>query len=131
MQKVRLDKWLWSVRIFKTRSIASEACKSGKVAINNKKLKPSYHVSIGDILSVKKGGFNLTFKVNNLISKRVSAILAAPCYDNLTPLEELNKYKNWYIGKANSEMRERGSGRPTKRERRSIESFKDIFLEEE
>ncbi|NNF33177.1 MAG: RNA-binding S4 domain-containing protein [Saprospiraceae bacterium] len=131
MQKVRLDKWLWSVRIFKTRSKASEACKSGKVATDAKKLKPSYHVSVGDVLNVKKGGFNLTFKVNALISKRVSATLAAPCYDNLTPVEELNKYQDWYIGKANSEIRERGTGRPTKRERRSIETFKEIYFEEE
>ena len=131
MQKVRLDKWLWSVRIFKTRSIASEACRSGKVSINGKKLKPSYHVSPGEILDVKKGGYNLQFKINTLISKRVSATLAAPCYDNLTPPEEMSKYSDWFIGKANSEIREKGTGRPTKRERRDIESYKDFQFDDE
>ncbi len=131
MQKVRLDKWLWSVRIFKTRSISAEACRSGKVAIDGKKLKPSYNVSVDDILQVKKGGFNLVIKIKEIISKRVSATLAAPCYDNLTPPEEMLKFQDWYIGKRGAEVREKGAGRPTKRERRNIETFKDIFFEEE
>ena len=127
-KKVRIDKWLWSVRIFKSRSIATDACKSGKVKIGEKSVKPSYLVSVGDLLHVRKEGFNLQFKVVSLLEKRVSAVLAAPCYENLTPDDELNKYKDWYVGKGKPEIRERGSGRPTKKERRTMEDFKvDYF----
>ena len=124
-KKVRIDKWLWSVRIYKSRSQATDACKSGKVKISDTALKPSYMIAIGDVIGVRKNGFNLTYKVVDLIEKRVSAKLAEPCYENLTPAEELNKYKDWFIGKAAPEQRERGSGRPTKRERRELDDFKD------
>ena len=78
---------------------------------------------------VKKGGFNLEFLVKKLIEKRVGAALAQECYDNLTPQEELDKYKDWFIGKAGSEQRERGAGRPTKRERREIDEYKEAWFE--
>lgn len=123
--KVRIDKWLWSVRIFKSRTMATDACKAGRVKINESNLKPSYLVTIGEIVNVRKEGFDLTYKVVDLISKRVSATLAEPCYENLTPEEELNKYKSWYIGKGRPEIREKGAGRPTKRERRDISKHKD------
>lgn len=125
MEKVRIDQWLWSVRIFKSRSLATKACKSGKVSIADSNAKPSQMVRKGDTVKVKKDGFNLTFEIVELIRKRVSAALAAPCYKNLTPEEELNKYKDWYVGKAQSEMRDKGSGRPTKRERREINEYKE------
>ncbi|MCP3931865.1 MAG: RNA-binding S4 domain-containing protein [Bacteroidetes bacterium] len=124
MKKVRVDKWLWSVRIFKSRTIASDACRSGKVKIVDSTLKPSYLLQRNDIIKVRKEGFNLTYKVIDLIDKRVSATLAAPCYENLTPEEELNKYKDWFVGKGSSEIRGKGSGRPTKKERRDIEDYK-------
>lgn len=124
MEKVRIDKWLWSVRIFKSRTISSDACRSNKVKINGEVVKPSASVVRGDLLEVKKNGFNLTFKVVDLIAKRVSATLAQPCYEDLTPPEELAKYESWYIGKAQAEKREKGAGRPTKRERREIDKFK-------
>ena len=124
LKKVRIDKWLWSVRIFKSRSMATDACKSGKVKIDDKPIKASYMVQREEILQVKKNGFDLTFKVVDLIEKRVSAVLAQPCYEELTPEEELNKYKNWYVGKGRPEMREKGAGRPTKKERREIDRFK-------
>ena len=128
MKKVRIDKWLWSVRIFKTRTKASDACKSGKVKIGDTPVKPSFLISGGEILEVRKDGFNLTFKVLQLIDRRVSATLAEPCYENLTPADELNKYKDWYIGKAAPERREKGAGRPTKRERRELDNFKGGFF---
>lgn len=133
MEKVRVDKWLWSVRIFKSRSMATDACKSGKVKIDEQNIKPSYMLKQGEVLHVRKNGFDLTFLVKELLSKRVSAVLAAPCYEDQTPADELNKYKDWFVGKAASERRERGAGRPTKRERREIEDYKDIqyFLEED
>ncbi len=124
LKKVRVDKWLWSVRIFKSRTIASDACRSGKVKIVDSTLKPSYLLQRNDIIKVRKEGFNLTYKVIDLIDKRVSATLAAPCYENLTPEEELNKYKDWFVGKGSSEIRGKGSGRPTKKERRDIEDYK-------
>ena len=124
-KKVRVDKWLWSVRIFKSRSMATDACKSGKVKIEGKNLKPSYLVQREEILEVKKNGFNLVYKVIDLLEKRVSATLAEPCYENLTPEEELNKYNDWYIGKTSPERREKGAGRPTKKERRVLDDFKD------
>ena len=129
MEKVRIDKWLWSVRIFKSRTMASDACKSGKVQIGESNVKPSEGVSVGKIVHVKKGGFDLTFLVKALIEKRVGAPIAVTCYDNLTPEEEMNKYKNWFIGKSGAEVRERGAGRPTKRERREIDEFKGEWFD--
>ena len=125
LKKVRVDKWLWSVRIFKSRSMATDACKSGKVKLEDKNLKPSFLLHRGEILHVKKNGFNMVYKVVDLLEKRVSATLAEPCYENLTPQEELNKYNDWYIGKAKAEVRKKGAGRPTKKERRLIDRFKD------
>ena len=124
IKKVRVDKWLWSVRIFKSRSIATNACKTGKVKIDGVNLKPSYLLQRGVTLEVRKEGFNLVFKVIDLLEKRVSATLAEPCYKNITPEDELNKYKDWYIGKAAPERREKGAGRPTKKERRILDDFK-------
>jgi len=129
--KVRVDKWLWSVRIFKSRSKATAACKSGRVKLGETTLKPSSILKPNDVLDLRKDGFFLSYKVIKLISKRVSATLAEPCYENLTPEEELNKFKNWFIGKAPAERRAQGAGRPTKRERREIDVFKDeIYLDE-
>lgn len=95
------------------------------------KLKASSLISTGDRICIFKGGYHLEFRINKIISKRVSATLAQPCYDNLTPVEELNKFKNWFIGKASPERRLPGTGRPTKKERRELEHFKDeIFLDD-
>jgi len=125
LKKVRIDKWLWSVRIFKSRSMATDACKSGKIKIGENNVKPSYLLQREEMVFVKKNGFNLSFKVIDLLDKRVSAILAQPCYEDLTPPEELNKYKDWFVGKGRPEVREKGTGRPTKRDRRDIDKFKD------
>ena len=131
LKKIRIDKWLWSVRVFKSRSMATEACKSSKVKINGVNIKPSYSLVRGEILEVKKNGFNFRFKVLSLIEKRVSAVLAAPCFEDMTELSELNKYKDWYIGKAGTEMRQRGEGRPTKKERRDIDEYKEMYLDDD
>jgi len=128
MNKVRIDKWLWSIRIFKSRTISTTAVKAGKVKLGDVTLKPSSGVEVGQIVSVKKNGFNFQFEVLKLIEKRVSATLAAECYENRTPEEEMHKYENWYIGKAQPERRERGAGRPTKKERREIEDFKEEYF---
>jgi ribosome-associated heat shock protein Hsp15 len=75
-------------------------------------------------VQIRKDGFIRTFKVTDLIERRVSAPLAQACYEELTPESELRKYKDWFIGKARPEIRERGAGRPTKKERRSLDTFK-------
>ncbi|MBK9256902.1 MAG: RNA-binding S4 domain-containing protein [Saprospiraceae bacterium] len=131
LNKVRIDKWLWSVRLFKSRSMATDACKAGKVKVKEQNAKPSLLLVRGDILEVKKNGFNLSFRVIDLLEKRVSATLAAPCFEDITPQEELNKYKDWYVGKSGIEYRERGEGRPTKKERREIDDFKMMYLDDE
>lgn len=123
-KKVRVDKWLWSVRIFKSRTLATTACKSSKVKINEVAVKPSFQLEGGEILHVRKNGFDLQFKVDKLIEKRVGAPIAVECYTDLTPAEELNKYQDWFVGKAAPEKREKGAGRPTKKERRTIDRYK-------
>ena len=125
LKKVRIDKWLWSVRIFKSRTMATDACKGGKVKIGDVTVKPAYLLEREEIVQVHKGGFHLQYKVVNLIQKRVSAPLAQACYENLTSEEELNKYQDWYMGKSAPERRAKGAGRPTKRERRTIDRFKN------
>jgi ribosome-associated heat shock protein Hsp15 len=123
-KKGRIDKWLWSVRIFKSRTQANSACKAGKVKLEGEKVKPAQSIEVGEVLEVKKNGFDYIFKVEKIIQKRVGAPIAQECYKNLTPEDELNKYKDWYIGKGQSERREKGAGRPTKKERRELEAFK-------
>ena len=131
LNKARLDKWLWAVRLFKSRTMATDACKAGKIKLNGHSLKPSYLIIVGETIEVKKNGFNLIFKVNQLLEKRVSAVLAAPCFDDLTPADELNKYRDWFTGKAGAEFRDRGEGRPTKKDRREIDEFKDMYFDED
>ena len=122
---MRIDKWVWAVRIYKSRTIAADACKSGKIRLNGNVAKPSALVTESDKIEVKKNGFNLEFKVIRLLKSRVGAAIAVECYENITPEEEMNKYKNWFMGKAQPELRDRGTGRPTKKERREIDDFKE------
>lgn len=129
MEKVRIDKWLWAVRIFKSRTLAGDIVRSGKVRINDSVVKPSTSVVVGDRVTVQKNGFNLEYEVLKLLKKRVGAPIAVTCYTDHTPQEELNKYKDWFVGKAGTEFREKGTGRPTKRERRTIERFKTDGLD--
>ena len=129
MEKIRIDKWLWTIRIFKSRTMSTDACKASRVKLNGNNAKASALVAVGDQVEVKKGGFTFTFKVNQILKSRVSATLAAPAYTDLTPIEEINKYKEWFVGKANPEHRDRGTGRPTKKERREIEDYKENLFD--
>ncbi len=129
--KTRIDKYLWAIRIFKSRTIATEACREGKVKMHGEPVKSSTMVAVGDVIDVAKEGFRMKYKVVQLIEKRVSPVLAKACYEDLTLPEELNKYKTWFIGKGAPERRERGAGRPTKKERREIEDFKEFDEEAE
>ncbi len=125
MKKVRLDKWLWSVRLYKTRSKATEACRNGRIRIKDEVVKASYPLSENEIIEIRKNGFRFRYKVVKLIEKRVGAPIATSCYENLTPEEELKKYESWFTaGYIALERRDKGSGRPTKKERREIERFK-------
>ncbi len=128
MSKVRIDKWLWSVRIFKSRTLATDACKGGKVKIGSTSVKPSYQIAEGDIVLVKKDGFTFQFRAISLIEKRVGAPIATTCYEDVTPAEERNNYLSWFQNASpTNEKREKGIGRPTKRDRRDMDSFKDGY----
>ncbi len=128
MSKVRVDKWLWSVRIFKSRTIATDACKGGKIKVGEVSVKPSYQVGEGEVVTVRKEGFNFQFKVLSLIEKRVGAPIAATCYEDVTTVEERNKYTAWFQNATTAaEKRDRGTGRPTKKERRELDTFKDVY----
>ena len=128
---MRIDKWLWTVRMFKSRTIASDAVKGGRVKINGAPVKASYNIERGEVIELKKNGFYFQFKVVELLKNRVAAPIAITCYENLTPPEELNKYNEWFVGKRGSEMRDRGTGRPTKKDRREIDGFKDDWFDVE
>ena len=120
---VRVDKWIWAVRIFKSRSQATEACKSGKVSMDGLALKPSRTVEVGDMVEVTKDQINMTLEVLELLEKRVGAKLVSKYMKDHTPDDEYNKID---ILKSKSfEFRNKGMGRPTKKERREINIFKD------
>jgi ribosome-associated heat shock protein Hsp15 len=116
---VRIDKWLWAVRIYKTRSLATDACRGGKVIISEVEVKPSREVKTGDIITVKTGPIKKTLKVLDLLENRVSAKLVAQFMEDLTPAEEYKKLEMTRDSRFVS--RDRGAGRPTKRERRDID----------
>jgi len=122
MGEVRLDKYLWSVRLYKTRSKATEACKSGRITIQGKIPKPSANIKSGDIIHIKKDYVNMIIKVVQVLEKRVGAKLVDQYMEDLTPEDEYNKRE---IAKNTAyEYRDRGLGRPTKKERREIDDFK-------
>jgi ribosome-associated heat shock protein Hsp15 len=120
---VRIDKYLWSVRIFKTRSIASEECRKGRILINNTQVKPSRIILKDEIIVVKKPPVIFTYRIIEPIDNRISAKLVELYAEDLTPLEEKAKMDIRQSG-ANV-YREKGSGRPTKRERRLIDKLND------
>lgn len=126
-QGIRIDKWLWAVRIFKTRSLASDACRSGKVKIVDQVVKPSREVKTGDTISISLAPMIKTIKVIAPIGNRVSAKLVPGFMEDLTPESEYQKLKR--LNDTGFEFRERGAGRPTKRERREIEFLK-LYLDE-
>jgi ribosome-associated heat shock protein Hsp15 len=125
MNEVRIDKWMWAVRIFKTRTVASDACKKGRVLIDNVSAKPSRMIRTGDVIQVRKPPVTFSFKVLALSDKRMGAKLVPQFMENVTPPEqyeilELNKISGFVD-------RQRGTGRPTKKERRNLEQFTDTF----
>ncbi|MFA5650174.1 MAG: S4 domain-containing protein [Proteiniphilum sp.] len=125
MNEVRVDKWLWAVRVFKTRTIASDACKKGRVMIDRVAVKPSRNVRVGEVVEVRKPPITFSFKVLELADKRMGAKMVPQYMENVTPpdqyeLLELNKISGFVD-------RQRGTGRPTKKERRDMEQFTGEF----
>jgi ribosome-associated heat shock protein Hsp15 len=121
METVRIDKFLWSVRIYKTRTIAAEECEKHRVLINGAEVKPSRHVRAGDKLTVKKLPVMYTYEIIQLIDKRQSASLVKNYIVDTTPQHELDKAEMARM--TASLQRDRGAGRPTKKERRDIEKM--------
>ncbi|MDL2231489.1 RNA-binding S4 domain-containing protein [Porphyromonadaceae bacterium OttesenSCG-928-L07] len=127
MDKVRIDKWLWAVRIFKTRSIAAEECNKGHVSVGDQKVKPSREIRVGDVVKVRMAPIERSYKVKQLSEKRMSASLAVDFVEDITPPEMydlLNAAKAFGF-----ERRDRGIGRPTKRDRRMIDKLKSDDLD--
>lgn len=121
MNEARIDKWLWAARIFKTRTIAADACKNGRVAVNGVNVKPSRMLKMGETVSVRKPPVTYSFKVLKTIEQRVGAKLLPEIYENVTTPEqyellEMNRISG-FVDRA------RGTGRPTKKDRRAMDAF--------
>lgn len=121
MSELRIDKWMWATRIFKTRTDAVEACKKNRVTIDDVAVKPSRTIKVGDIIQVRKPPVTYSFKVLALTSNRVGAKLVPGYMENVTPPEQ---YEILELQKINGFVdRARGTGRPTKKDRRSLDNF--------
>ena len=120
--KIRIDKWLWAVRIFKTRAISTEACNSGKVKIDGKSIKPSRAIKLNETITVQKGIIKFVYEVIGLIDKRESAKIASENINDLTSTEE--KFKMKAASAQPGATRDKGIGRPTKKDRRDIDKLK-------
>ena len=129
--EARIDKWLWAARVYKTRTLASDACKNGRITINGALAKPSRTVKVGDQVGVKKSPITYTFRVLQAIEKRVGAKLLPEVFENITPPEQYELLEMNRIGGFID--RARGTGRPTKKDRRALDDFADtpIFLDED
>lgn len=117
----RIDKWLWAARIFKTRSMASDACKNGRVTIGGTNVKPSHMVKVGETVSVKKPPVIYSFRILQTIEQRVGAKLIPTIYENVT---DPKQYEILEMSRISGFIdRARGTGRPTKKDRRSLDAF--------
>ena len=122
----RIDKWLWAARIFKTRSIAADACKNGRVTIKGINVKPSHTIKAGEVISVKKPPITYSFEVLQTIEKRVGAKLVSEVYKNVT---DAKQYELLEMSRISGFVdRARGTGRPTKKDRRQLDAFIDPTL---
>ncbi len=120
-KEARIDKWLWAARIFKTRSLAADACKNGRVTIGGANTKPSRMVKVGDTVSVRKSPVTYSFKVLKAIEMRVGAKLLPEIYENVTPQSQYELLEMIRI--SGFVDRARGTGRPTKKDRRDLDAF--------
>ena len=127
-----MDKWLWAARIYKTRTLAADACKNGRVSINGAQAKPSRTVKAGDEVAVKKSPITYTFRVKQAIEKRVGAKLLPDVLENITKPEQYELLEmsriSGFVGRA------RGTGRPTKKDRRALDEFTEdtpVFMDDD
>jgi ribosome-associated heat shock protein Hsp15 len=120
-ENLRIDKWLWAVRLYKTRSLATNACKNNQISIDSISVKPSRIVKVGDVVFVKRPPIVRSYKVLGLLAQRESAKVVVEFIEDITPQEELGKLEVLKLTK--TVYRERGLGRPTKKDRRSMEEF--------
>ncbi len=118
---MRIDKFIWAVRLYKTRTLATKECKQNRVLVNDEFIKPSRELRIGDEITLKKGAIFYSFKVKAFPKSRVGAKLVDDLIKNITPVEELEKME--LIKETNKISRTKGMGRPTKRERRAMNKF--------
>lgn len=126
MNEARIDKWLWAARIFKTRSIAADACKNGRVTFNGMNMKPSRTIKEGDVVSVRKPPVTYSFKVLKAIEQRVGAKLLPEIYENVT---DPKQYELLQMSRISGFIdRAHGTGRPTKKERRALDAFVDPVM---
>jgi len=128
-EKLRIDKYLWAIRAFKTRSLATEACKAGRVKLAGQTIKPAYVVKVGEVYSVQKGALRKVIQVVDLLERRVDAKTVVNFYLDLTPPEETASFKSAFL--APILTRDRGAGRPTKKDRREIEELREGWFDEE
>ena len=119
--EIRVDKYLWAMRIYKTRSIATDACKCGRIKMNGVEVKPSRTFHVGDVFTVRKGPITYTYRILQLWGNRIGAKLVPEYLQDITPKEQLDLLE--LARYAAQSGRDRGTGRPTKKDRREIEQF--------
>jgi ribosome-associated heat shock protein Hsp15 len=123
---VRIDKYLWAIRQYKTRTMAGDACRGGKVKLNGQPIKASRELKVGDIIEISTPGLTKKIQVTSLLNNRVGAPKVAEYMDDLTPQETIEQAQ--LVRQTNYEKRDRGLGRPTKRDRRDIEALKKYLM---
>lgn len=121
---LRIDKYTWAVRLTKTRSQASELISKGKIRLNAIEVKPSRDMKVGDVIQVHKNSAVFSYKVLELLEKRVGPKLVSIYIEDITPIEEVEKYKTYQ--EAQRVYRDMGTGRPSKKDRRSLDDFLDF-----
>ena len=127
MEEVRVDKWLWAVRVFKTRSIATDACKKGRISIAGVTVKPSRVIRVGEVITVRKPPIEYSFRVIQLLVSRVGAKRVAEFMENVTPREQ---YELLELQRVSGFVdRAKGLGRPTKKDRRDLDQFAEDLPE--
>ena len=123
--KLRLDKFIWAIRIAKTRSLAHEAISKGKIKINFKDVKPSYQPQVNDIITIHRNSAVFSYKIIELTDKRIGAKLAHDFIKNITPQEEIDKFEQYLLSQKS--YRINGDGKPSKKDRRALDDFKENY----
>lgn len=126
-EKLRIDKYLWAIRQFKTRTLAADAVKAGRVKLDGNNIKASHEVRLGEVYQIAKGPDRKIIRVVGLLENRVDAKTAVGFYEDITPVEQTHTFKSMFH--APMLKRDRGTGRPTKRDRREIDDLKDDYFD--